>query len=187
MLRKLRRAMGDRDRLYRLQDHTLQLDDAFIGGKRPGKRGRGAHGKTTVLVTCEVNHGKPRFAVMETLPALTHETVRDFARRRLTPGQEIHTDAFAALGSLIEVHHQVAKNTPPALVKEWLPWVHILIANLKRFILGTYHSVSQRYMQEYLDEFLYRFNRRFWEQQIPNRLLRLCIEHAPIRLQSSLT
>ncbi len=58
-----------------------------------------------------------------------------------------------------------------------------MITNLKRFLLGTYHGISQRYLQEYLNEFTYRFNRRFWEPEIPNRLLRLCVEHAPVRLR----
>ncbi|KAF3982159.1 MAG: transposase [Methylococcales symbiont of Hymedesmia sp. n. MRB-2018] len=50
-------------------------------------------------------------------------------------------------------------------------------------MLGTYHGVSGQYMQEYLDEFCYRLNRRFWEEQIPNRLLRICIDHKPVFLK----
>jgi hypothetical protein len=67
------------------------------------------------------------------------------------------------------------------LVDEWLPWVHIAISNLKTFLLGTFHGVSIKYLQEYLNEFCYRFNRRFVEKQIPNRLLNLAIVHMPIR------
>ena len=66
-------------------------------------------------------------------------------------------------------------------VDEWLPWVHIAIANLKKFLLGTFYGVSQHYVQEYLNELCYRFNRRFWEEQIPNRLLRLCIDLKPLK------
>ena len=51
---------------------------------------------------------------------------------------------------------------------------NIVISNFKSYVLGTYHGVSGRYMQEYLDEFCYRLNQRFWENQIPNRLLKLC-------------
>ena len=53
MLRKLRTAMGDRDERYRLRGLVEVVDDAFIGGKRSGKRGRGAAGKTPVLVAVE--------------------------------------------------------------------------------------------------------------------------------------
>jgi Transposase zinc-ribbon domain/ISXO2-like transposase domain len=92
-------------------------------------------------------------------------------------------DAFAALRVLTEDDHHVAKVTPPELVDEWLPWVYIVISNFKSYVLGTYHGVSGRYMQEYLDEFCYRLNRRFWENQIPNRLLKLCATHPPVSLQ----
>ena len=182
MLRKLRQAMGHRDTLYRLTE-IIELDDALIGGKRPGKRGRGAEGKTSVLIACETREGKPGFVAMEQVASVTLETVGDFAQRRIKPGEEIRTDALAALSSLGERHHHIAKITPPEQAQQWLPWVHIVISNLKRFLLGTYHGISHRYLQEYLDEFAYRFNRRFWEPEIPNRLLRLCVEHAPVRLK----
>ena len=77
-----------------------------------------------------------------------------------------------------DCHHHT-----PDLVDEWLPWVHIIISNFKSYLLGTYHRVSGQYVQEYLDEFCYRLNRRFWEDQIPNRLLRICIGHKPIFLK----
>jgi hypothetical protein len=71
--------------------------------------------------------------------------------------------------------------TPSHLVDEWLPWVHIAISNLKTFLLGTFYGVSIKYLQEYLNEFCYRFNRRFVEKQIHNRLLKLAIVHMPIK------
>jgi len=55
------------------------------------------------------------------------------------------------------------------------------IGNLKTFLLGRFHRVSGKYLQEYLDEFCYQFNRRFIEKQIPNRLLNLAIVHAPVK------
>lgn len=70
----------------------------------------------------------------------------------------------------------IAKITPPEEAAQWLPWVHIVIANLKRFLLGTFHgAVRPHRLQEYIDEFLYRFNPRDWEGQIPNRLPALCV------------
>jgi transposase-like protein len=182
MLRKLRQAMGHRDTLYRLSD-IIELDDAFLGGKRPGKRGRGAAGKRNILVACETFHGRPGFAAMETVAAVDQKRVRDFAHRRITPGVPIRTDALPALNSLSEQHLHRQRVTPPEQASQWLPWVHIVISNLKRFLLGTYHGISHRYVQEYLNEFTYRFNRRFWEPEIPNRLLRLCVEHVPVQLR----
>lgn len=177
MLRKLRVAMGDQNRLYQLTG-IIELDDAFVGGKRPGKRGRGANGKTAILVACEHNNGKPGFIAMKAVAQATQGSVKAIA-----PQQTLHTDAFAALRVPTEGHHHIAKVTTPELVDEWLPWVHVVISNFKSYLLGTYHGVSGRYVQGYLDEFCYRLNRRFWENQIPNRLLKLCVNHQPVLLQ----
>jgi hypothetical protein len=53
------------------------------------------------------------------------------------------------------------KATPAKEATNWLPWVHIVIGNLKQFLNGTYYGVSAEYLQEYLDEFCYRFIRPF--------------------------
>jgi transposase-like protein len=182
MLRKLRTAMGHQDGLYRLQG-VIELDDAFIGGKRTGKRGRGAAGKTPIIVACEHNEGKPGFVALQAVNSINHETVKHFAKFHLVPDQTVHTDALNALNSLAQSQHHVAKVTPPELAAHWLPWVHIVISNFKTFVLGTYHGISGKYVQEYLDEYTYRLNRRFWEPEIPNRLLRLAVNHRPVKLQ----
>jgi hypothetical protein len=62
--------------------------------------------------------------------------------------------------------------THSEMANEWLPWVHVVFANLKSFLLETFHGTSYRYLQGYLNEFSYRFDRRLWEAEIPNRLLR---------------
>jgi hypothetical protein len=51
-----------------------------------------------------------------------------------------------------------------------LPWVNTLIANIKGNIRGVLHGVSPKHLPRYLAEFCYRFNRRFWEPQMFNRL-----------------
>lgn len=181
MLRKLRQTMGDQNQLYRLTG-VIELDDALVGGKRSGKRGRGAAGKTAILVACEHNNGKPGFVAMKAVTQVRQATVRQFAQEVLAPDQVVHTDALNALNVLAEEHHHIAKVTPPEQASVWLPWVHVVISNFKSLLLGTYHGISGRYVQEYLDEYCYRLNRRFWEDQIPRRLLGLCVSHAPICL-----
>ena len=56
-----------------------------------------------------------------------------------------------------------------------LPWVHTLIANIKGTIRGVYHGVSSKHLDRYLAEFCYRFNRRFWETQMFDRILAACV------------
>ena len=179
MLKKLRCSMGHRDSIYRLSD-IVELDDAFVGGKKPGKRGRGAEGKLSVLIACENRGDRPGFLAMEVTESVSKKAIEAFAKRRIKAKQTVRTDGYPANYGLEHHVTHIAKVTPPEQATQWLPWVHIAIANLKRFILGTFHGTSKVYLQDYLNEFCYRFNRRFWEPQIPNRLIRLCIEHRPL-------
>jgi len=107
------------------------------------------------------------------LSALRLSKIIDFAQRRLQP------DAFPSPSGLAVQATYIPRITPPEEADHWLPWVHIVIANLKRlkrFLLGTFHgAVRPHRLQEYIDEFVYGFNRRSWEEQIPNRLLALCV------------
>lgn len=180
ILSKIRKAMGHRDSLYRLSG-TIELDDAFIGGKQKGKRGRGAHGKVPVIIACENRHKKAGFIAMKAVAQVNFPTVEEFVKTHLLANQIVRTDGYPALNIINNTQSHIPKVTPSELVDEWLPWVHIAIGNLKAFILGTFHGVTSGYLQEYLNEFCYRFNRRFVEKEIPNRLLNLAIIHAPIK------
>lgn len=182
MLRKIRIAMGHRDSLYRLHD-LIEIDDAFVGGKRSGKRGRGAEGKSVVLVAIENRDQRAGFIAMQQVGAVTKESVGKFVQYHLPPDQEVRSDALAALLEIGKTQHHAARVTPPDKAGEWLPWVHIAIGNLKAFLLGTYHGVSSKYLQEYLNEFCYRFNRRHWEAELPLRLLDACLTHTQVKLK----
>ena len=181
ILSKLRTAMGHRDSIYRLSG-VIEVDDALVGGKRNGKRGRGAEGKTPVIVAVESKEKRAGFITMQAVDRICHETVKLFIARHLHAQQQVHTDGLPALNIIDKTQYQDARVTPSELVDGWLPWVHIAIGNLKTFLLGTFHGVSGKYLQEYLNEFCYRFNRRKVEKQIPNRLLNLAVIHTPIHL-----
>lgn len=178
ILKILRKAMGERDSKYKLFG-VIELDDAFVGGKKTGKRGRGADGKTSVIIACETTSQRPRFIAMQAVDSVNKKTIEQFTSDHIDASSIVNTDAFCANVGVASFATHVPKVTPPDMVDEWLPWVHVAIANLKRFLLGTFHGISQHYVQEYLNEFCYRFNRRFWEDQIPNRLLKLCIALKP--------
>lgn len=182
MLRKIRIAMGHRDSVYRLHD-LVEIDDALVGGRKPGKRGRGAEGKVPVLVAVENRDSGAGFIAMQQVAVVTKETVTGFVKSRLPPSQVVRSDKLAALGAIGKTQHHAARVTPPDKAGEWLPWVHVAIGNLKAFLLGTYHGVSSKYLQEYLNEFCYRFNRRAWEPELPMRLLNACLTHTQVRLR----
>jgi hypothetical protein len=167
ILTKVRIAMDHKDSFYRLSD-TIELDDAFIDGKHKGKRER-AEGKTPVLIA------------MKAVNAVNFKSAEVFVKHHLLAGQNVRTDAFRGLNIINKTQQHEPKVTPSNQVDEWLPWVHIAIGNLKAFFLETFHIVMSKYLQEYLDEFCYHFNRRFVEQQMLNRLLNLVIVHMPFK------
>jgi transposase-like protein len=179
MLKKIRTAMAHRDSLYRLLNEMIEFDDTYVGGKKPGKRGRGAKGKKPVLVAVEHRGKSPGFVAMRAVDTVSSKEINAFMKRHLANGQRVRTDALPAMNIIQEGHEHEKKVTPPEETSKWLPLVHILIGNMKTFLNGTFHGVTHKYLQEYLDEFCYRFNRRFWESELPFRLLNACMAHAP--------
>lgn len=180
MLKKIRTAMVHRDSLYRLVDELIELDDTYVGGKKPGKRGRGAKGKKPILVAVEHKKKTAGFVAMKAVESVSGKEIKSFLERHLSPDQQVRTDAFPAMNIVDENHQHEKKKTPPKEVSTWLPLVHIVMGNMKTFLNGTFHGVTHKYIQEYLDEFCYRFNRRFWEPELPLRLLNACLSHAPV-------
>jgi len=181
MLRKLRTAMAARDNNYRLSG-LIEVDDAHIGGKRGGKRGRGAAGKTPVLVAVERRDEQAGFLAIEVIERVNHAAMKQFAACIETTAT-VRSDAYRALNVIKQHCTREARVTPPTEARRWLPLVHLVIANLKRFLLGTFHGVSATYLHEYFAEFVYRFNRRWWEGQIPQRLLQLASNHSAVAIR----
>ncbi|BDM62984.1 IS1595 family transposase [Shewanella sp. NFH-SH190041] len=179
ILKKLRIAMGHRDRLYWLSGN-IELDDCLVGGKQKGKRGRGAAGKTPIIVAVETQGERAGYIAMQAVNRISHQSVEQFVQAHILPNQYVRSDGLRALTIIDKTQHHEARVTPKELVDEWLPWVHIAISNLKTFIQGTFHGISKKYVQEYLNEFIYRFNRRRIEKQIPMRLLNIAIFHSPM-------
>ncbi len=113
-------------------------------------------------------------------------TVADKVSRRLGGGLTIRSDAFSGLTVLARDHAHEPRPTPPEKADEWLPLVRLVISNFKRFLVGTFHGVSRTRLQEYLDESAFRFNRRFWEDQLPARLVEAAVNHVPVPLRLKL-
>ncbi len=98
--------------------------------------------------------------------------------RHVKPGQHIKSDGLAVFNVVKGMGH--AHSPEIVYPKQGSPnfdalkWVNILVSNAKAFILGTYHGVQKKHLQRYLNEFCYRFNRRFWSDQGFDRLLLAC-------------
>jgi hypothetical protein len=98
-------------------------------------------------------------------------------KRKVLVNQQVHTDGLHLNKGVAHPVAHITKVTPPEMVDEWLTWVHISITSLKHFLLGIFQDTTKLYLQNYFYEFCYRFNRRFWVAEIPNRPVLSCVDH----------
>jgi transposase-like protein/ribosomal protein L37AE/L43A len=139
---------------------TVEIDDTYIGGRRPGKRGRGASGKTPVFGMVE-RKGKVKANVVNNLKK---RTVEPLITNNIEKKSEVFTDEFLSYKDIknYDLDHDVIKHK----IKEYVRGkVHTntiegFWSQLKRSLHGTYHSVSPQHLQLYVDEFAYRYNHR---------------------------
>ncbi len=175
LLHKIRKAMGERDAQYTLAG-IVELDDAFFGAPTEGgKRGRGTE-KATVLVGLSLNEkGHPLYVKMEVIPDIKGTTLVKFAHTSIEEGSKINSDAYRSYNALAKDGYSLeAKKFNPVENPDHLKWIHTVISNVKAFIAGTYHGLDEKYLQPYLNEFCYRFNRRKFKGELFNRLLSCC-------------
>ena len=185
MLHKIRKAMETRDAGYQLAG-LIQVDDAFFKGgvsKGGDKRGRGTD-KVPVIVMAAVKDEAITFAKMEVVEDVESDSIKSVLEVHVAPGQTVRSDGFPAYNVVKDIglthDKQIVYPKHGAPRYDVLKWVNILVSNAKAFILGTYHGVQKKHLQRYLDEFCYRFNRRFWPGQAFDRLLLACSRSGPI-------
>ena len=179
---KIRKAMADRDSYYKLAG-LIEMDDTYFGAPKPGKRGRGAAGKAKVVVAVETPGNKPRFAAMRMVPRVNGEEIQALVRERLVQEAVVKTDGwqgYSFLDGSPQHHHEWLVPGSGKEAPKVLPWVHTLIGNIKGNIRGVHHGVRPKHLPRYLAEFCYRFNRRFWEPQMFNRMLHACLNSSTI-------
>ncbi len=167
MLHKFRRAMVSlaREPLW----GEVEVDETWIGGTQAGLRGsRQLKGRKAALVLVAVEKrgrgtGRIRMAV---IPDFKRITLTGFLQRNVAPGSTVYTDGLKSFTGLQEIGFQhVPRNQPLQTelrkgAKSAVPLADRAIGNLQQWLIGTYHGVSRHQLQVYLDEFVFRHNRR---------------------------
>ena len=122
-----------------------------------------------------VNHIK-----MQVISDLKSNTITSVVKEQVDKTTELVTDDSTSYTKLIEhVNSHVAKVIEPDMIPVILPWVHIAISNAKRLFLNVHHNIKTEYLQYYLNEFCYKFNRRYFGEKIFDRLLITAVSYAP--------
>ena len=174
LLHKLRRAMvvpgrsmlsGD----VEVDETTIPfrtLDDPPAGGQ-----GRSHEGKIAVIGAVELlEDNKPGRIRLEVIPDYKGPTLKGFVERNVERGSHIWTDALASYSGMRGYQH-----TPRTIKKMaahvLMPWIHRVFSNLKRWGLGVFHGFRVKYLNAYLNEFVFRWNRRNHYKEAFDRLV----------------
>ena len=169
MLHKLRAAMvrPGRDRIGG-QGEVVEVDEAYVGGRARGAGGERPARKVLVAAAVEIvepddpgkepRAGRVRLAQV---PDRSGPSLVAFVAGAIAPGSILRTDGWSAY--LPSRHHgylpQPHPHVNPKNASKTMPHIHRVFSNLKGWLRGTHHGVSEKHLQAYLNEFTFRFNR----------------------------
>jgi transposase-like protein len=186
LLHKFRRAMVNLAREPLRGE--VQVDETWVGGVKAGLRGsRQLKGRKAVLVLVAVEQrgratGGARMAVV---PDFKRTTLTAFLRQNVAPGATIYTDGLKSFTGLQEAGFEHVPRSQPLPIelrkgaKSAVPLADRAIGNLQQWLIGTHHGVSPAQLQVYLDEFVFRHNRRKQPMAAFQTLLGLGTDHKP--------
>jgi len=185
-------SLGKRDDLYDLED-MIEFDEAYFAvetkesDKQKLKRGRGSQKQSNVAVMAESvpledpDTGKKskqcRYFKMKVLDTHKKEEINTLIGGNFEDTSIVFSDkstSYVDISDYVEVHITEKSNKETTITT--LKWVHIAISNAKRTLLGIYHKIKGKYLQNYLDEFCYKLNRRYFGESLFDRLV-LAITH----------
>lgn len=170
---------------------TVEVDEVFIGGEEAGATGRTRGKKVLVGVAVELHlpkgYGRCRMAPLADASAVS---LRAFLADHVEPGASVITDAWAGYNNIEELGYSHDRRSQRAAKArgedpgDLLPGVHRVASLAKRWLLGTHQgSVDSAHLPSYLDEFVFRFNRRRSRSRgmVFYRVLELAVTHEPVR------
>jgi transposase-like protein len=186
MLHKFRRAMINfaREPLR----GEVEVDETWVGGTQAGLRGsRQLKGRRAarVLVAGEKRGRATGRARMAVIPDFKSTTLIAFLKQNVAPGSTVYTDGLKSFTGLQEAGFQHVPRSQPLRIdlrkgaKSVVPLADRAIGNLQQWLVGTYHGVSRDQLQVYLDEFVFRHNRRRLPMAAFQTLLGLGTLHQP--------
>ncbi len=174
LLHKLRAGMVRPDKDHIGQEWPVEVDESFVGGRTKGK-GRGNTDSPLVIAAVEVRtrrHEKTgRRQVYAGRLRLRHivsrerAEIEEFIRDSIAPGSIVRTDGwggYGAIGRFQYQHDPMVLDGDHGKIDKHLPLIHVVFSNLKTWLRGTHHGVSAHHLQAYLNEYVFRFNRRFY-------------------------
>lgn len=161
LLHKFRRLMvlPNREKL----SGKVEVDETLVGGKKSGKRGRGAEGKTLVVIAIEILERGTGRVRMSTISGASKKSLKEFIENNIESGSTLITDGWKGYNGISKKGyiHLIEDETKKLDGDEILPNIHRIASLLKRWLLGTHQNyIGKKYLPYYLDEYTFRYNRR---------------------------
>lgn len=184
MKHKLMQAMMEREQ-SKVLSGFIEVDDAYIGGERSGKPGRGAAGKTPFVAAVQTTaQGHPEAIKLQIVDGFRSKAISDLAKQFFAAGSTIISDGLPCFHAVTDAgceHDRIVCGGGRASVQEpEFYWVNTVLGNLKSALRSTYHSIKPKHAQRYLSEFQYRFNRRYDLTTIMPRLVYISLRTPPM-------
>ena len=179
LLQKLRRAMVDPERqplagLVEVDETSLPLRPK--DAPPAAKPGRSGEGRLLIAGAVEIQGKGPGRARLTVIEDYAATTLGGFVAANVVAGSTVVSDGWSGYAKLKDVRHD-PRIIGPMAAHVVLPWIHRVFANAKRWALGVYHGLRAPHLQRYLDEFVFRFNRRRSPRAAFARLLGLAVTH----------
>ena len=141
----------------------VEVDEGYVGGLEEGVHGRETKAKSIVAVAVEVKDKSPGRMRMACVEDASASSLGGFVTSNVTPGSTVRTDGWAGYDGLSKCgyKHRPRIVGDPKRASRLFPHVHRGLSLLKRWLLGTYQgAVRPKHLPAYLDEFVFRYNRR---------------------------
>jgi hypothetical protein len=177
---KLMEVMRQRNATYKLAG-DVQIDDAYLGGERPGKTGRGAGNKVPFVIAVATRDGKPVHMQLRCVTGFTKAAMKSYGADNIAPGSLVVSDGLACFEGLSEAGHMhVAFVTGGGRPNDpRFKWVNVGLGNIKSAMTGTCRSCDPQHSARYLAAYEWRFNRRFDLAKNVDRLARVATRTKP--------
>ena len=175
--------------LERQQEHKLkgriEMDDAYIGGEREGKAGRGAAHKKPFIAAVETDEkANPRKIHLRAVKGFRTNAIAAYASKSLATGSLVVSDGLACFRGIEKAGYRhtaiVCGGGKKGVKNPTFRWVNTMLGNVKNSITGTFHAISLEHVPRYLAEFEYRFNRRFELERMTERFIYVGLRTPPM-------
>lgn len=187
LMHRIREAMGKRDDMYGLEG-MIEFDEGYFeiatpeAQKQQLKRGRGSQRQSNVAVVAEstklenIENGEKdsqvRYVKMKVLENHKKDGINQLVSDILDKKSIVFSDksnSYVDIEDYVEMY--VTEISSKETTKTTLKWVHVAISNAKRTFQGIYHKIDGKYLQNYLNEFCYKLNRRYFGDRLFDRLV----------------